>query len=245
MMKALSYQHIKWAQRVCCLVVMQTTEIVQTLSSVAEVLFRTAPENQNWQNQTIKFSSVLFSLRNFWSCSVLGSYIWEDIQNRVWTSLNRTSSDIILYFQTEAVVCLSKCHLFFFYFYLDNTGTFIKSTLEKSLGLQETTIQDPRKELCDYLESPLEHVNDPVKWWGVSKPVSFYAGLTTYSSTIPVNTLRYPRWLVTILLFKARRLHPRGPFRVQQFQMTFGITRQRARLLEISRYWSSHTRPIF
>ena len=108
-------------------------------------------------------------------------------------------------------------------------STFIKSTLEKSLGPQETTVQDPRKELCDYLKSPLEHVSDPVKWWGVSKPVSFYAGLTTHSSTISVNTLRYPRWLVTILLFKARRLHPRGPFRVQQFQMTFGVTRQRAR----------------
>jgi hypothetical protein len=51
-------------------------------------------------------------------------------------------------------------------------STFIKSTLEKSLGPQETTIQDPQKELCDYLDSPLEDVDDPVKWWGVSKPVS-------------------------------------------------------------------------
>ena len=33
-------------------------------SSVAEVLFRTAPENRNWQNRTIKFGSVLFSSGN-------------------------------------------------------------------------------------------------------------------------------------------------------------------------------------
>ena len=85
--------------------------------SVAEVLFRTAPENQNRQNWTVKFGSVLFSPRNSWSCSVLGSYIWEDIQNRVWTGLNRTSSDIILCFQTEAVVCLSECHLFFLFLF--------------------------------------------------------------------------------------------------------------------------------
>ena len=85
-------------------------------SSVAEVLFRTAPENQNRQNQTVKFGSVLFSPRNSWSCSVLSSYIWEDIQNQVRTSSNRTSSDIILCFQTEAAVCLSECHLFFFIF---------------------------------------------------------------------------------------------------------------------------------
>ena len=183
------------------------------MNSVAKVLFRTAPENQNRQNRTVKFGSVLFTPRNSWSCSVLSSYIWEDIQNRVWTSSNRTSSDIILCFQTEAAVCLSECHLFFLFLFGQH-GTFIKSTLEKSLGPQETTVQDPRKELCDYLESPLEHVNDPVKWQGVSKPVSFYAGLTIHSSTIPVNTLRYPRWLMTILLFKARRLHPRGPFRV-------------------------------
>ena len=45
------------------------------LSSVAEVLFRTSPENQNRQNRTVKFGSVLFSPRNSWSCSVLGSYI--------------------------------------------------------------------------------------------------------------------------------------------------------------------------
>ena len=45
------------------------------LYSVAEVLFRTAPENQNRQNRTVKFGSVLFSPRNSWSCSVLGSYI--------------------------------------------------------------------------------------------------------------------------------------------------------------------------
>ena len=44
-------------------------------TSVAEVLFRTAPENQNRQNRTVKFGSVLFSPRNSWSCSVLGSYI--------------------------------------------------------------------------------------------------------------------------------------------------------------------------
>lgn len=45
------------------------------VTSVAEVLFRTAPENQNRQNRTVKFGSVLFSPRNSWSCSVLGSYI--------------------------------------------------------------------------------------------------------------------------------------------------------------------------
>ena len=53
------------------------------------------------------------------------------------------------------------------------SSTFIKSTLEKSLGPQETTIQDPQKELCDYLKNPLEDVDDLVKWWGVSKPISF------------------------------------------------------------------------
>ena len=89
----------------------------QTSNSVAEVLFRTAPENQNRQNRTVKFSSVLFSPRNSWSCSVLGSYIWEDIQNRVRTGSNRTSSDIILCFQTEAAVCLSECHLFFLFLF--------------------------------------------------------------------------------------------------------------------------------
>ena len=86
-------------------------------ASVAKVLFRTAPENQNRQNQTIKFGSVLFSPRNSWSCSVLGSYIWEDIQNRVRTGSNWTSSDIILCFQTEAAVCLSECHLFFLFLF--------------------------------------------------------------------------------------------------------------------------------
>ena len=45
------------------------------VTSVAKVLFRTAPENQNRQNRTVKFGSVLFSSRNSWSCSVLGSYI--------------------------------------------------------------------------------------------------------------------------------------------------------------------------
>ena len=58
--------------------------------SVAEVLFRTAPENRNRQNRTVKFGSVLFSPNNSWSCSVLGSDIWEDIQNRVQTGSNRT-----------------------------------------------------------------------------------------------------------------------------------------------------------
>ena len=43
--------------------------------SVTEVLFRTAPENQNRQNRTVKFGSVLFGPNNSWSCSVLGSYI--------------------------------------------------------------------------------------------------------------------------------------------------------------------------
>jgi hypothetical protein len=50
-------------------------------------------------------------------------------------------------------------------------STFIKSTLQKSLAPQETT-QDPRKELREYLDGPLEDVNDPIKWWGVSKPLS-------------------------------------------------------------------------
>ena len=63
--------------------------------SVAEVLFRTAPENQNQQNWTVKFGSVLFGSSNSWSCSVLGSHIWEDVQNRVRTGSNRTFSDII------------------------------------------------------------------------------------------------------------------------------------------------------
>ena len=85
--------------------------------SVAEVLFRTALENQNRQNQTVKFGSVLFSPRNSWSCLVLSSYIWEDIQNQVQTGSNRTSSDIILCFQTEAAVCLSECHLFFLFLF--------------------------------------------------------------------------------------------------------------------------------
>ena len=49
--------------------------VVVTRCSVAEVLFRTAPENQNRQNRTVKFGSVLFSPRNSWSCLVLGSYI--------------------------------------------------------------------------------------------------------------------------------------------------------------------------
>ena len=48
-------------------------------------------------------------------------------------------------------------------------STFIKSTLKKSLAPQETMIQDPRKELSDYFDSPLEDVDDPIKWWGVSK----------------------------------------------------------------------------
>jgi hypothetical protein len=50
-------------------------------------------------------------------------------------------------------------------------SNFIKSTLKKSLAPQETTVQDSRKELNDYLDSPLEDVDDPIKWWGVSKPV--------------------------------------------------------------------------
>ena len=51
-------------------------ELVSVLQiSVAEVLFRTAPENQNRQNRTVKFGSVLFSPSNSWSCSVLGSDI--------------------------------------------------------------------------------------------------------------------------------------------------------------------------
>jgi hypothetical protein len=50
-------------------------------------------------------------------------------------------------------------------------STFIKSTLQKSLAPQETN-QDPQKELCDYLDSPLEDVDDPIKWWGVRKPLS-------------------------------------------------------------------------
>ena len=48
-------------------------------------------------------------------------------------------------------------------------STFIKSTLKKSLAPQETSVQDPRKELCEYLDSPLDDVDDPIKWWGVSK----------------------------------------------------------------------------
>ena len=50
-------------------------------------------------------------------------------------------------------------------------STFIKSILQKSLAPQETT-HDFRKELNDYLNSPLEDVVDPIKWWGVSKPLS-------------------------------------------------------------------------
>jgi len=47
-------------------------------------------------------------------------------------------------------------------------SNFILSTLSNSSSQQDTA-QDPRKELCDYLESPWEpDVHDPIKWWGVS-----------------------------------------------------------------------------
>jgi len=52
-----------------------TTQSLTMHFSVAEVLFRTAPENQNRQNRTVKFGSVLFGPNNSWSCLVLGSYI--------------------------------------------------------------------------------------------------------------------------------------------------------------------------
>ena len=75
--------HMLRIMRIYPLLIRTFNLILQSPStSVAEVLFRTAPENQNRQNRTIKFGSVLFSPRNSWSCSVLGSYIWEDIQNR-------------------------------------------------------------------------------------------------------------------------------------------------------------------
>ena len=32
----------------------------------------------------------------------------------------------------------------------------------------DAVAQTPRQELLDYIESPLEDVQDPVRWWGVS-----------------------------------------------------------------------------
>ena len=90
-----------------------------------KVLFRTAPENQNQQNQTIKFSSVLFSSGNSWSCLVLGSHIWEHIQNRVQTSSNRTFSDIISAKNMSSIV-LIWLKFFFFFARWNDTGTMNK-----------------------------------------------------------------------------------------------------------------------
>ena len=99
------------------------TELIQPLyvslafstlhnTSVAKVLFRTAPENWNWQNRTVKFSSVLFSSGNSWSCSVLGSYIWEDIQNRTLT--DTISAENMSFFTTFlAVLKVNKIHLIY------------------------------------------------------------------------------------------------------------------------------------
>ncbi|KAF8814164.1 hypothetical protein BYT27DRAFT_7017642, partial [Phlegmacium glaucopus] len=45
------------------------------------------------------------------------------------------------------------------------SANWILSSLKKSSSWTEVN-QDPRKELCDYLSSPLEDTTNPVKWWG-------------------------------------------------------------------------------
>jgi hypothetical protein len=46
------------------------------------------------------------------------------------------------------------------------------STLE-----DEESSDDPHQELNDYLKHPRERVDNPVKWWGVSKLVFLYLSI--------------------------------------------------------------------
>jgi len=48
-------------------------------------------------------------------------------------------------------------------------SNFFLAILRKSASFQQENIVDPKKELRDYLETPLElNVKDLVKWWGIS-----------------------------------------------------------------------------
>ena len=55
------------------------------------------------------------------------------------------------------------------------SSNFILSTLSSSLS-EQSAVNDPRKELHEYLDSPRDAtVTNPVKWWGVSSLYCFPA----------------------------------------------------------------------
>lgn len=59
-------------------------------------------------------------------------------------------------------------------------SNFILSALSSASSL-ESIIEDPRKELRDYLESPRDiYATNPIKWWGVSNLSRFLSILSNH-----------------------------------------------------------------
>ena len=158
------------------------------------------------------FLAASASIRNlsvYWSCGSLIPITVLIRRRRLrspWMPLN-------------PMVWLSSWFLHVYWHCLDSAMPFrgyganwILSSL-RAVSSEDLSAVDIWKEFMDYIQSPWENTQDPVRWWGVCVNLIFLCKFVDWWISIMLsNILLFPHLLGTIWPFKVLQLHLKGLF---------------------------------